>query len=121
MSRQTSPNFDSAVRTRAHTVAVVGVTGTIGSRVANALADAGHAVIGLARNPGNGARFRGVAVDLRNEAAADAAVAGADVVYLTTPEGGANPLDDEQAVVRNVISAAARAGVKHIGDQAQGA
>ena len=49
-----------------------------------------------------------------NEAAADAAVAGADVVYLTTPEGGANPLDDEQAVVRNVISAAARAGVKHI-------
>jgi len=100
---------------------VVGVTGTIGSRVANALADAGHEVVGLARNPGNGARFRVLAVDLRNEAAADAAVAGADVVYLTTPEGGANPLDDEQAVVRNVISAAARAGVKHIGDQAQGA
>jgi uncharacterized protein YbjT (DUF2867 family) len=114
MSRQTSPNFDSAVRTRAHTVAVVGATGTIGSRVANALADAGHEVIGLARNPEKGARFRVLAVDLRNEAAADAAVAGVDVVYLTTPEGGANPLEDEQAVVRNVISAAARAGVKHI-------
>ena len=82
------------------------MTGTIGSRVANALVDAGHKVIGLARNPENSARFRSLAVDLRNGAAADAAVAGADVVYLTAPEGGANPLEDEHAVVLNVISAA---------------
>ena len=114
MSRQTVPNSNSAVGNRAHTVAVVGVTGTIGSRVANALTDAGHEVIGLARNPGNTARFRLTPVDLRTEAAVDAAIAGVDVVYLTTPEGGSNPLGDEHAVVLNVINAAARAGVKHI-------
>ena len=114
MSRHTVPNADNSLESHPHTVAVVGVTGTIGSRVANALANAGHEVIGLARNPGNTAPYRVLAVDLRNEAAADAALAGADVVYLTTPEGGANPLEDEQAVARNVIGGAARAGVKHI-------
>jgi uncharacterized protein YbjT (DUF2867 family) len=114
MSRHPAANADTTVRSHAHTVAVVGATGTIGSRVANALAEAGHEVIGLSRNPGNTARYRVLAVDLRDEAATDAALAGAHVVYLTTPEGGANPLEDEQAVVRNVIKGAARAGVKHI-------
>jgi len=114
MSRHTVPNSSSTVGRRAHTVAVIGVTGTIGSRVANALADAGHEVIGLSRNPGDTLPYRVLALDLRNEAAADAALAGADVVYLTTPEGGMNPLEDEQTVVRNVIKSAARAGVKHI-------
>jgi uncharacterized protein YbjT (DUF2867 family) len=114
MSRNTVPSSNRTIGSDVHTVAVVGVTGTIGSRVANALADAGHAVIGLSRNPGNTAPYRVLAVDLRNEAAADAALAGADVVYVTTPEGGVNPLEDEQAVVRNVIKSAARAGVTHI-------
>lgn len=101
-------------QTNNSTVAVVGVTGTIGSRVATALAGAGHQVIGLARNPGNTAPVHVIAVDLRTEVGADAAMAGVDVVYLTTPEGGTNPLADEQAVVLNVIRAASRAGVKHI-------
>ena len=97
-----------------YTVGVVGVTGTIGSRVARLLADAGHEVVGFSRNPAASASYRAVPVDLRNEVAADAALAGIDVVYLTTPEGGADPLGDEQTVVRNVIAAAARAGVKHV-------
>ena len=97
-----------------YTVGVVGVTGTIGSRVARLAADAGHEVVGFSRNPMQSALYRSVAVDLRDKAAADAAFAGIAVVYLTTPEGGADPLGDEQLVVRNVIAAAARAGVKHI-------
>jgi uncharacterized protein YbjT (DUF2867 family) len=97
-----------------HTVAVVGVTGTIGGRVARALADAGHQVIGLSRNPARAASGQGVAVDLRNATAAEAALSGADVVYLTPPVAGADPLNDEQAVVRNVITAAVRTGVRHI-------
>jgi uncharacterized protein YbjT (DUF2867 family) len=114
MSRPIRSTSEGVASSRSLTVAVVGVTGTIGSRVAIALADAGHEVIGLARNPAHPARYRMLAVDLRNETAASAAVAGVDAIYLTTPEGGANPLGDEQAVVRNVINAAARTGVQHI-------
>ena len=102
MSRDTSlrPN-GSTLEGHAQTVAVVGATGTIGSRVARALADAGHEVVGLSRTPAQTASYRVSAVDLRNEAAAEAALAGADVVYITPPEGGANPLGDERAVVLN--------------------
>ncbi|HXY32375.1 MAG TPA: NAD(P)H-binding protein [Gemmatimonadaceae bacterium] len=111
MPTQRKPrNLEGGMRT----VAVVGVTGTIGARVAHALAEAGHQVIGLSRNPGRSAAGRIVAVDLRNEAAAAAALAGADAVYLTPPMAGENPLADEQAVVRSVIAAAARTGVAHI-------
>lgn len=114
MSRQIRSTSDGVASSCPLTVAVVGVTGTIGSRVASALADAGHEVIGLARNPAKPASYRMLAVDLRSETAAGAAVAGVDAIYLTTPEGGANPLGDEQAIVHNVINAAARTGVKHI-------
>ena len=115
MSPQTSPRpIGRAPEHSSFTVGVVGVTGTIGSRVARLLADAGHDVVGVSRDPAASALYRAVAADLRNEAAADAALAGIDVVYLTTPEGGADPLGDEQLVVRNVIAAAARAGVKHL-------
>jgi uncharacterized protein YbjT (DUF2867 family) len=96
------------------TVAVVGVTGTIGSRVARALGDAGHQVVGLSRSPGRAAAGRVVAVDLRNRAAAERALAGVDAVYLTPPLAGSDPLGDERAVVRSVISAATRTGVKHL-------
>jgi NAD(P)H dehydrogenase (quinone) len=96
------------------TVAVVGVTGTIGSRVARALADAGHQVVGLSRDPGRATAGRVVAADLRNQASAERALAGVDAVYLTPPVAGSNPLGDEQAVVRSVISAATRTGVRHL-------
>ena len=99
---------------RRRTVAVVGVTGTIGGRVAHALANAGHQVIGLSRNPGTLAGGRVVAVDLRDQAAADRALAGVDAVYLTPPMAGEDPLKDEQAVVGSVIAASARTGVRHI-------
>ena len=97
-----------------HTVAVVGVTGTIGSRVAPALAEAGHRVIGLSRNPGSAAAITMVAVDVRDEAATARALSDVDAIYLTPPMSGESPLVDEQAAVRSVIAAASRAGVKHI-------
>ena len=99
---------------RRQTVAVVGATGTIGGRVARALADAGHQVVGLSRSPGREASGRVVAVDLRTAAAAERALDGVDAVYLPPPMAGADPLRDEQAVVRSVITAAARTGVKHV-------
>jgi uncharacterized protein YbjT (DUF2867 family) len=99
---------------RSLTVAVVGVTGTIGGRVARALADAGHHVVGVSRNPGGAATGRVVAGDLRNATVAERALAGVDAVYLTPPLAGADPLGDERAVVRSVISVAARTGVKHV-------
>jgi len=108
------PPAGRMVEGQAQSVAVVGATGTIGSRVARALVDAGHEVIGLSRNPQPAAAYRVVSVDLRDAEAAEAALIGVEVVYLTPPEGGTNPLGDEQAIARNVIQAAARAGVKHI-------
>jgi len=115
MSNQSSPRLAGrAVEHHSHPVGVVGMTGTIGSRVARLLADAGHEVVGFSRNSVAAAPYRVVAVDLRSETVADAALAGIEVVYLTPPEGGVDPLGDEQAVVRNVITAAARAGAKHI-------
>src|SRR3954451_24308102 len=111
MSYQSSPH---AVEHNSYRVGVVGVTGTIGSRVARALVDVGHEVVGFSRTPTSVTPCRLVTVDLRNEAAANAALAGIDVVYLTPPEGGAYPLGDEVTVVRNVIGPAARAGAKHI-------
>ena len=109
-ARSTSPTITD----RTHTVAVVGVTGTIGARVAHALVDAGHRVIGLSRNPGTLAGGRVVAVDLRSPVASAAALMGVDAVYLTPPMAGAEPLKDEQTVARNVIAAAGPAGVTHI-------
>ena len=52
MSPQTSPRpIGRGSEHSSFTVGVVGVTGTIGSRVARLLADAGHDVVGVSRNP----------------------------------------------------------------------
>lgn len=96
------------------TIAVVGVTGTIGSRVAGKLAAAGHDVVGLARSAGDGPVGRRVAVDLTDRSAASDALEGADGVYLTTPESGDDPLGLERAVATNVIEAAREQGVGHV-------
>lgn len=96
------------------TIAVVGVTGAIGSRVARKLEAAGYDILGLSRNPGPEAPGRAVAVDLRNGEAATRALADAEAVYLTPPEGGPNPLADELTVGRNVIGAAVASGVGHV-------
>lgn len=97
------------------TIAIVGVTGTIGSRVAEKLVARGHAVIGLSRSAG--AAPAGVerrAVDLTDREAAGRALEGADAVYLTPAMQGEDPLGLERNVTANAIDAARVAGVGHL-------
>jgi uncharacterized protein YbjT (DUF2867 family) len=96
-------------------VVVVGVTGTIGSRVANRLVRSGVAVAGVSRGAGEGtAGVRRLAVDLTDRAAARRALEGAEAVYLTPPESGSDPLGLERSVALNVIGAARDLGVRHL-------
>lgn len=96
-------------------IAVAGVTGTIGSRVARKLVAQGHEVVGLARNPSDApAGVDTVSVDLTDGSAAKQAVADVEAVYLTPPLGGEDPLGTERAVTLNVIEAAGQSGVDHV-------
>jgi len=97
------------------TIAVVGETGAVGSRVAGKLAAAGHDVVGLSRGglvgiPG----VRHLAIDLRDRAAAARALEGASAVYVTPPMSGPDPLGLERSVAGNVIGAAVDVGLKHV-------
>lgn len=98
------------------TIAVAGVTGNIGSRVAAGLVSAGHEVVGLARNPNDGAPggVRSVSADLTDAAEARDALEGVDALYLTPPEGGENPLALERGVVMTTLAAAREQGVGHV-------
>ncbi len=96
-------------------IAVVGATGTIGSRLVRRLAAGDHEVRAIARNPG--AFVEGVepiAADLTDSDQAVAALKGATRVYLTPPEAGDDPLALESKVSHNVIDAAAKHGVEHL-------
>jgi len=96
-------------------IAIVGVTGTIGSRVARRLVEAGHDVLGLSRNAGEGpAGVHRLAVDLTDEPSAENALKGVEAVYLTSPEGGSDPLALERSVCMNVIAAACDRGVGQV-------
>ncbi|MCG6955243.1 MAG: NAD(P)H-binding protein [Gemmatimonadetes bacterium] len=96
-------------------IAIVGVTGTIGGRVARQLVEAGHDVVGLSRGGSeapNGVRRR--LVDLTDESAARNALDGIRALYLTPPESGPDPLALERSVGMNVIAAARDRGVEHV-------
>jgi uncharacterized protein YbjT (DUF2867 family) len=96
-------------------IAVVGATGTIGSRVVARLSAQGHEVRAISSNPdaevGSAEIFT---ADLTDADQALAALEGVDGVYLTPPESGDDPLATEAAVSYNVINAAARNGVDHV-------
>lgn len=97
------------------TIAVVGVTGTIGSRVAARLVAAGHDVVGLSRSMEGGPEgVRRVAVDLTDRSSAHGALEGAGGVYLTPPLAGEDPVGKERAVCMNVIEAARTSGVGQV-------
>jgi len=96
-------------------IAVVGATGTIGSRVAKRLAANGHQVRAIARSPQNGVEgIQPFAADLTDADEARRALEGVSGVYLTPIEAGADPLALETRVATNVIDAAARDGVEHV-------
>ena len=97
------------------TIAVVGATGTIGSRVVSALAAAGEEVRAIARRPAAAGEPVQVHVaDLTDADAAIAALDGASAVYLTPPLGGDDPAGLERAVCSNVIEAAVKQGAGHV-------
>lgn len=88
-------------------IAVAGATGNIGARTAAALERAGHEVVRISRSLG---------VDLSTGAGLDTALTGVDAVVDATnaPPGGR---DETIAYLctttRNLLAAAARAGVRH--------
>lgn len=97
------------------TIAVVGASGNIGSRVVAGLASRGKQVRAITRQdmPGRD----GVEVhpaDLTNVEDAVSALEGVSAVYLTPPEGGDDPEGLELAVSNNVIEAAAKHAVEHV-------
>ena len=97
------------------TVAITGVTGNIGGavlrRLAN-IAEHGH-LIGLVRDMSRAPQKNGVEIRVANYADAvscENALAGVDVFFMVS----ASEAEDRVAQHRNVISAAVKAGVKHI-------
>ena len=97
------------------TVAISGVTGHVGGavlrRLAN-IAEHGH-IIGLVRDVSRAPQRDGVEIRVANyadAAACESALAGVDVFFMVS----GSEAEDRLAQHRSVISAAARAGVKHI-------
>ncbi|HSU14475.1 SDR family oxidoreductase [Longimicrobium sp.] len=95
-------------------ILVTGATGKVGSEVARQLAAKGEAVRVLARSPEKARALfpAGVEIargDLTDAASLDAALAGADRLFLLAPT------DREQVAMEvNAIEAAKRAGVKRV-------
>lgn len=98
-------------------VVIVGVTGNVGSRVADKLAAQGVRVRGVARDP---SRYQGgsglelLKADLTDPRQTEEALEGAGAAYLTLPESGEDPLGLERAVAENVVEVARRQGVRHL-------
>jgi uncharacterized protein YbjT (DUF2867 family) len=93
-------------------VLVTGGTGTLGRQVVRRLREAGRPVRVIARSPRDGVLPDDVAFvrgDLSTGDGLDAALAGVDVVVhcAGSPKGDA-------AMTRNLVRAAARAGVRHL-------
>jgi len=98
-------------------IAVLGATGHVGSRVARMLADRGHPVRGVHLRPDHPLHAVGVeevTLELADPTDARRALEGAEAAYLAPPEQGPDPLRLERRVVRNVVRAAAEAGVGHL-------
>lgn len=97
------------------TIAVVGATGNIGSRLVARLASGGHSVRAISRNPGEPADgVEWVRADLADADEATDALDGANGVYLTPTLSGDEPLQAETLVTTNVINAAAKEGIDHV-------
>ncbi len=91
-------------------IAVLGATGTIGSHVANALAERGAEAIALVRDPSRpGPPLPAIAADLTDTASLRDAINGADQLFLLSPHG-----PDQDLLETNAVEAAKAAGVRRI-------
>lgn len=105
-------------------VAVTGATGFLGGHICDALQDAGHAVRGVVRDPGRGARLVGRGVDLAqadlsDEPALRSALEGCRALVANAALGSwAGPLERYLDVnvggTERLFRAAAAAGVRRI-------
>lgn len=90
-------------------IAIVGATGTAGSRTAAAAERAGHEVVAVSRATG---------VDLLTGAGLESALAGADVVIDTSnafpTDPDADPVEALAGATRRVVDAARATGVAHL-------
>lgn len=96
------------------TIFIAGATGTIGSQLVNALKGKPDVQVRAGVRPGKGqsakaANVTPVDFDYGDPETINAAVAGADKVFLITPFS-----DDQVALGKRVVDAAAAAGVKHL-------
>jgi uncharacterized protein YbjT (DUF2867 family) len=97
------------------TIAVVGATGNVGSRLVARLANEGHEVRAISRSPGQPADgIEWMQADLADANQAIDAFDGVNGVYLTPTLSGDQPLLAETLVTTNVIDAAAKQGVEHL-------
>jgi len=104
-------------------IVVAGGTGTLGTRLVPRLAESGHAVRVLTRDPGRAAHLAGAGVevtrgDVRDPADVAAAVDGAatvvSAVHGFAGPGGVSPATVDEAGNANLIAAAARAGAAFV-------
>jgi uncharacterized protein YbjT (DUF2867 family) len=98
-------------------VAVVGATGTIGRPLVVALAEAGHDVVAVARNPRaqTDDRIEPVAADAGDTAAMGAAFAGAAVVYHLVHSLGRDDFEERDRLAAHAVAAgAAAAGARQV-------
>lgn len=95
------------------TIAVTGATGSVGGAVAHLLAEAGLEQRLVVRSPERAPALRGAEVvqaTYRDGDAAEAALAGVDVLFMVSAAESADRVDEH----RTFIDAAARAGVRHV-------
>ena len=90
-------------------IALIGVTGNVGTRIAAELLKRGHQITGIARNPSKIASRPGLSVeegDVKDEAKLAQLLRGRDVVI--------HSVKFESTDVNNVIGAAKKAGVRRL-------
>jgi uncharacterized protein YbjT (DUF2867 family) len=94
-------------------ILVVGATGTVGSELVAQLAERGHKVRALVRDPAKlrdfGSAIEPVIADLTKPETLSAAFAGMERVFVLAP-----PVPDLEQLEANALAAAERARVKHI-------
>jgi uncharacterized protein YbjT (DUF2867 family) len=98
-------------------VAVVGATGTIGQPLVEALANAGHSVVAIARRDRSAgdSRITPVAADAGNALQIAEALDGADVVYHLVHSLGRPDFEElDRAAARAVAAGAAQGGAQQI-------